>query len=260
MKITLEICCDSADSVQAAIEGGADRIELCSALSEGGVTPSPGLQVAAVAAGPLPVYVLIRPRGGDFLYAEREWHIIYDDISRAGALGACGVVIGALDADGYLEVKHLSRAVQEAGPMDITFHRAFDMCSDPFRSLRELADLGIRRVLTSGQQASAETGAPRIRQWMDQVRGQISLMPGCGVNARNAARILRTTGATELHASARALQPSLMRFCREDVKMGAADRNEFSRYVTDAAEVSRLRAELDRHAHSSGAPLEFPEE
>ena len=251
MEITLEICCDSADSVQAAIDGGADRIELCSALSEGGVTPSPGLQAAAVATGALPIYVLIRPRGGDFLYTEREWHIIYDDISRAGALGARGVVIGALDADGHLDVKHLSRAVQEAGPMDITFHRAFDMCSDPRRGLQELMDLGIRRVLTSGQQASAETGAACIRQWMNQVRGQISLMPGCGVNARNVAHILRETGATEVHASARALQPSLMRFCREDVKMGAADRDEFSRYVTDVDEVCRLRAEIDRHADTA---------
>lgn len=253
MKYLLEICTGSADSVTSAFRGGADRVELCCGLEEGGLTPSVGMIRNAVeqrdamgaADGKHAVNVLIRPRGGDFLYTKKELDIMLDDIRFAAGHGVDGIVVGALTADGHVDTTMCRRFVREARGCKLTFHRAFDMCCDPVEALEAIIDMGFHRVLTSGLAATAEEGAPLLQRLVEQAHGRISIMPGCGVNSRNAARILQTTGAHELHASARSVIGSLMQFRRDGVEMGRADADEFARKETDAAEVQKLRAVMD---------------
>ena len=242
--IKLEVCCDSLDSVQAAVRGGASRIELCSALTEGGLTPAIGMVREALRLSPLPIHVLIRPRGGDFLYSSAEWQAMRDDVAAMRDLGAHGVVIGGLLADGRIDVDHTAQLVAEAGLLSVTFHRALDMSSDPEAGIASLCEIGIHRLLTSGTAATALEGGARIAQWQQQFGQRIILMPGCGVNSKNVAEVIRQTGATEIHASAKQLVKSGMTFRRDDVKMGSADRDEFARYVTDEAEVRKIRSAL----------------
>lgn len=243
--IKLEVCCDSLDSVQAAVRGGASRIELCSALTEGGLTPSVGMVREALRLSPLPIHVLIRPRGGDFLYSAAEWQAMRDDVATMRDLGVHGVVVGGLLADGRIDVEHTAQLVELAGPLSVTFHRALDMSSDPEAGIASLCEMGVHRLLTSGMAATALDGVARIAQWQQQFGERLILMPGCGVNSKNVAEIICRTGATEIHASAKRMVESGMQFRRDDVKMGSADRDEFARYVTDETEVRGIRAALD---------------
>ena len=243
--IKLEVCCDSLDSVLSAVRGGASRIELCSALTEGGLTPSVGMVREALRVSPVPIHVLIRPRGGDFLYSPAEWQAMQEDVAAMRDLGVHGVVIGGLLADGRIDVEHTVQLVEQAGPLAVTFHRALDMSSDPEAGIASLCEMGVHRLLTSGMAATALEGVARISQWQQQFGERLILMPGCGVNSKNVAEIVRRTGATEVHASAKQLVQSGMLFRRDDVKMGSADRDEFARYVTDESEVRKIRAALD---------------
>ena len=236
----LEICAGSVESAVAARDGGAKRIELCAALEVGGVTPSAGLIAEARKIEGLTLNVIIRPRGGDFLYNEYEIACMEQDIRTCKELGADGVVIGALTADGDIDTKACKRLIAAADGMSITFHRAFDMCSNPRKALEELIALGCNRVLTSGQAATAEAGAPLLKELVEQAAERIIIMPGCGVSSANAAAILQATGATEIHASARKSVGSKMKFRHSGVSMGNPDSDEYARKETDVNEVRAI--------------------
>ena len=236
----LEICAGSVESAIAARDGGAQRIELCAALEVGGVTPSAGLIAEARKVEGLTLNVIIRPRGGDFLYDAHEAACMEQDIRTCRQLGADGVVIGALTADGDIDTALCKRLIDAADGMNVTFHRAFDMCRDPKKALEELIALGCHRVLTSGQAATAEAGIPLIKELVEQAAGRIIIMPGCGVNCNNAAAILQATGANEIHASARKSVGSGMIFRHSGVSMGAPDSDEYARKETCKEEVRRI--------------------
>ena len=203
MNRILEVCAGSIESIRAAHQGGAQRIELCSALSEDGLSPSEGMLRCALAQEGLAVHVLIRPRAGDFVYSEAEVQSMVDDIRRCHELGVQGVVIGALTPQGNIDLPVCRRLIAEAKGMNITFHRAFDACRHPQQALEDIIALGCTHLLTSGQARTAEEGIPMLRQLVQQAAGRIIIMPGAGVNEKNAARILRQTGATQIHGSAR---------------------------------------------------------
>lgn len=255
---TLEVCTGSLTSVLHAAEGGAGRIELCSGLDEGGLTPSIGLIQAAMQVEGPKRNVLIRPRGGDFLYTEAEQDIIVDDIFAARRAGVDGVVVGALTADGDIDEAACRRFIDAAKgeyvdfaegdldeayflpPVSVTFHRAFDLCREPQQALETIVALGFDRVLTSGQAATAEGGIPLLRELVAQAAGRIVIMPGCGVTPDNAGRILVETGATEIHASARAAWPSQMKFRHPGVSMGKPGADEYATKETDVYTVRRI--------------------
>ena len=236
----LEICAGSVESAIAARDGGAQRIELCAALEVGGVTPSAGLIAEARKIEGLVLNVIIRPRGGDFLYDEHEAACMEQDIRTCRELGVDGVVIGALTAEGDIDTTLCGRLIKAANGMSVTFHRAFDMCRDPKEALGQLISLGCHRVLTSGQAATAEAGIPLLKELVQLAGERIIIMPGCGVNSGNAARILKETGATEIHASARKSVGSGMLFRHSGVSMGNPDSDEFARKETDVNEVRAI--------------------
>ena len=238
----LEICAGSVESAIAARDGGAQRIELCAALEIGGVTPSAGLIAEARKVEGLTLNVIIRPRGGDFLYDDYEAACMEQDIRTCKQLGVDGVVIGALTADGDIDTELCKRLVAAANGMSVTFHRAFDMCRDPKKALEELIGIGCDRVLTSGQAATAQAGIPLLKELVEQADGRIIIMPGCGVNSDNAATILKATGAKEIHASARKSVGSGMKFRHSGVSMGNPDSDEYARKETDVNEVKAIIA------------------
>lgn len=198
----LEVCCADLQSVKAAVEGGAHRIELCQALEVDGLTPSEMMMESAISMG-IPVQVLIRPREGNFVYNEDEVQSMLKDIRLAKQLGANGVVIGALKPGGSINEKTVRRLVGEAEGLSITFHRAFDVCAKPLEALEQIISLGCHRLLTSGQAPTAEQGIPLLKKLVGQAAGRIIIMPGAGVNPENAYRILSETGAREIHGSLR---------------------------------------------------------
>jgi copper homeostasis protein len=206
----LEIAANSVASALAAQEGGAGRVELCTALELGGLTPSRAQIALAREHLHIPLYVLIRPRAGDFLYSELECETMRRDIEVCVALGCDGVVIGALDADGGVDVARCRTLIAAAGSLGVTFHRAFDLSREPTQALEDIVTLGCERILTSGTQASAPDGAALIRELVAQAAGRLVVMPGAGVSAQNIAALATTTGAHEFHASAKHQLPSGM--------------------------------------------------
>ena len=206
----LEVCAGDLTSAQAAAQGGAQRIELCSALQLDGLTPSTETIEGARRIESLKLHVLIRPREGDFVYDEAEAETMLGDIRLAHQLGADGVVIGALTRDGDIDMPLCSRLIDAAQDMQVTFHRAFDHARDPFQALEDIIALGCTRLLTSGQAPTAETGIPLLRQLVLQANGRIIIMPGAGVSPTNARCILDATGATEIHGSLRSLHNGLL--------------------------------------------------
>lgn len=246
----LEICCGDINSVRAALNGGADRVELCSGLEAGGLTPSIGLIRGAVSCRnemtstgsdkKMLIHVLIRPREGDFLYTEDEIDIMTDDIDAAKKAGADGVVIGALLPDGSIDMEACRKMAAHANGMNLTFHRAFDLCSDADKALEQLIELGCNRVLTSGQAPTAQAGIEMLKHLNELAAGRITILAGSGVNPANANIIITGSGVKELHASARSKIPSKMEFRNEGVAMGAPDRDEYSRKTTDQSIVRQL--------------------
>ena len=197
-----EACCPSLEAVRAAFRTGARRIELCERLEIGGVTPSEELLRAALAATPLPVNVLIRPRGGDFVYDEAEVEAMLESIRLCRALGANGVVIGALTPSGAVDLPVMRRLVAAAkGGLSVTFHRAFDETADPAAALEDIIALGCDRLLTSGHAPDAFAGRAQIGALVRQAAGRIVVMAGCGVRPGNIGQIARETGAPEFHSS-----------------------------------------------------------
>ncbi|HHV68003.1 copper homeostasis protein CutC [Brucella intermedia] len=202
MSVLLEVCVDSAEGLHSAIEGGADRIELCSALELGGLTPSQALMELASRV-PIPVYAMIRPRAGSFCFSADDEGIMTADIGNARNAGLAGVVVGASLADGSLDVTLLERLIAEANGLGTTLHRAFDLVPDAETALEQAIALGFERVLTSGLSHTAEEGLDNLRHLAGKARKRISIMPGSGVSAGNVGRIIEATGATEVHASCR---------------------------------------------------------
>ncbi len=245
-KLFLEICTASVPSAIAARDGGADRVELCTALPEGGLTPSYATIKETRRQLSIPVHVLIRPREGDFLYSKEELDVMCEDISLARDLGVDGVVCGALDADGNIDRKAMERLMQASRGMSFTFHRAFDLCRNPFKSLDVLIELGVNTLLTSGQATTAPEGADLIKKLigLSQETG-LTIMPGCGIRPDNLAQFIRETGAQTVHLSARKLIISSMRFIQKNVAMGDGNTaSEYDYWQTDKQLVMACREAL----------------
>jgi len=211
-KIILEIAVFSVQSALDAIQAGAHRIELCENPNEGGTTPSYGSLMAMSKQQKVPVFPIIRPRGGDFLYTDTEFQIIKQDVLIAKELGFKGVVIGLLYSDGSIDKIRTAELVALAQPMQVTFHRAFDRCVDPMQGLEDIIATGCHRILTSGQVPNVANALSLIKQLVDQANGRIIIMPGSGVRANNIHEILQQTGVVEIHSSARKNNPSQMGF------------------------------------------------
>lgn len=241
-----EVCANSAESCLAAQAGGADRVELCAGIPEGGTTPSCGtVATARRLLTHTRLHVIIRPRGGDFLYTPLEQRIMLEDIDAARRMGADGVVFGCLTPEGDIDTPLTERLLKASQGMQATFHRAFDLCRRPAQALETLIRLGFRRILTSGAQPTAEQGIPLLKQLHAQAAGRIALMAGCGVDESNIARIAGETGIREFHFSAREQRDSRMRFRREAVSMGTPTHTgEYSHTATTAERVRRTIAAL----------------
>ena len=240
-----EICANSVESCVEAQRGGADRVELCAGMPEGGTTPSYGdVVVARRLLTTTKLHVIIRPRGGDFLYSDLEKEIMLEDVRMARRLGVDGVVFGALTAEGDVDMEFMRQLMEEAEGMSVTFHRAFDVCRDPRVALEQIIALGCDRILTSGQMPKAEEGVELLRELVERAGKRIIIMPGCGVNASNIAHIAEATGAREFHFSGRSKRDSGMQFRRSRVSMGGAVViDEYSRDVTD---VEIVKETIDR--------------
>jgi copper homeostasis protein len=239
--ILFEACVDSVESAIAAQEGGADRVELCADLLEGGVTPSAGLIYLIRQHLRIPIHVIIRPRGGDFCYSEGEFQVMRLDIEIAKQLSANGVVIGILKPDGSVDQERVATLVKIARPLSVTFHRAFDMAKDPFQTLETLIDLGIQRILTSGQAASALEGAGMIRDLVQRAGERIIIMAGAGVNEQNVGEVIKQTGVKEVHGSLRTRRESPMQYRNPNCSMnGSAIPSDYELSSTDLKRVRKL--------------------
>lgn len=236
-----EVCANSVESCFAAQAGGADRVELCAGIPEGGTTPSYGdIFIAREALTKTRLHVIIRPRGGDFLYSPTEQRIMLKDIDNARRLEADGVVFGCLTAEGDIDLPLMKQLMEAAQGMSVTFHRAFDVCRNPQKALEEIISLGCHRILTSGQQPTAEQGIPLLKELHQQAAGRIILLAGCGVNESNIARIAQETGIREFHFSARENMESGMTYHNEAVSMGGTIHiDEYIRPVTTTERVKR---------------------
>jgi copper homeostasis protein len=244
-----EICIDSVAGVRAAAEAGAARVELCASLIEGGITPSIGMvrQAVAIADGRLKVHVIIRPRGGDFLYNADEFAAMREDIAAVKAAGAAGIVIGLLDAEAHIDEARSAALIALARPLSVTFHRAFDVARDPIASLDILIRLGVDRLLTSGQEPGVVEGAPLIRRLIAHASGRLIIMPGGNITPRNAARVAVDTGALEFHFAAFAPEESGMLWRNEAVFMGGALRPpEYDRAATTPGAVRAVTTAFGR--------------
>lgn len=240
-----EICTNSVESSLAAEQGGANRVELCAGIPEGGTTPSYGEIAMARKYLNIKVHVIIRPRGGDFFYTPLEIETMIKDIELCQELKVDGVVFGCLNADGSINMPAMRELMKASQGLSVTFHRAFDVCSDPRKALEQIIDLGCHRILTSGQEKNAELGIPLLKEINTLANGRIIILAGCGVNEQNIKKIALETGITEFHFSAREEKPSPMVYRRERVPMGGAIKiDEFSRPITTVKRVKDTIAQL----------------
>ena len=239
-KFQFEVCANSVESCLAAQAGGANRVELCAGIPEGGTTPSYGeISTAREMLTTTRLHVIIRPRGGDFLYSPIEVKTMLKDIEMARQLGADGVVFGCLTANGEIDLPAMQELMKASQGLSVTFHRAFDVCCNPEKALEQIIELGCNRILTSGQQPTAEIGIPLLKELQQQASGRIILLTGCGVNEKNIARIASETGIQEFHFSARESIKSDMKYKNESVSMGGTVHiDEYERNVTTAQRVT----------------------
>ncbi|MDR6944643.1 copper homeostasis protein CutC [Mucilaginibacter pocheonensis] len=240
--VSLEVCANSVTSALAAQEGGAVRVELCENLKEGGTTPSHGQILQARRMLHIKLYVLIRPRGGDFLYTHLEYDIMLADIRYCIEAGCDGIVIGILNADGTIDKERCLEMVRLAKQwgLGVTFHRAFDMCADQFQALEDIIEMGCERILTSGGKTTAIEGAIIINHLVEKAAGRISIMPGSGVTEANVADLVHFTGVSEVHSSARVHVQSKMQYKNESILMSNEPGDEYSMDVTSAQRVKEL--------------------
>ena len=235
----LEVCVDSVESAVAAERGGAHRVELCSSLSDGGVTPSAGLIAAVRRAISIDLHVMIRPRGADFCYSDDEFQIMQRDVLMARQLGADGVVLGILDLDGNVDTHRTKQLVDLAAPLRVTYHRAFDMSCDLLASLGDLQTTGVHCVLTSGGRQTALEGVEILKRLVS-ARGKIAIMAGGGIEDHNVSTLIERTGVHEIHASLKSPVPSPMRYQNDEVSMGATKGGEYQRFVVQQQSVQKL--------------------
>ncbi|MRS89295.1 copper homeostasis protein CutC [Enterobacteriaceae bacterium RIT714] len=241
----LEICCYSMECAVTAQQYGADRVELCAAPKEGGLTPSYGVLKSVRQNVTIPVHPIIRPRGGDFCYSGGEFDAMLEDVAQVRELGFPGLVIGLLNEDGHIDMPRMRRIMTAAKGMAVTFHRAFDMCKEPLQAFENLAELGVARILTSGQQSSAEKGLKLITE-LKAHSGVPIIMAGAGVRASNLESFLEA-GVEELHSSAGKWTPSPMRYRNTGLSMSTdAEADEYSRYSVDGESVAVMKSMIDR--------------
>jgi len=231
----LEIAVFSLEAALIAQQSGADRIELCENPADGGTTPSYGYLKKAIEKIQIPVFPIIRPRGGDFLYTDTEWEIVLNDIRLCKDLGFPGIVTGSLQKDGLVHEVQLQQAVSLAYPMEVTFHRSFDRVSDPMVALEQVIAAGCTRILTSGLQPEVIAGTPLLKKLVLQAGERIIIMPGSGVRSSNLAQLRAATGAREFHSSARLFQPSGMQ------SLNLAMQEKLENISVDAVEISRMK-------------------
>ena len=243
MKYLLEICIDSFESALNAQAGGADRVELCDNLYEGGTTPSIGMISMVRESLSIKLNVIIRPRGGDFLYSDAEYDIMKFDILKAKEAGADGVVFGLLLPGGLVDIERTRELVELARPMSVTFHRAFDMTPEPFKALDDIISTGADRLLTSGQQNLVPDSVDLVKSLIEHAAGRIIIMPGSGINRKNIAEIAGRTGAIEFHLTGRKKMKSRMEFRKEGIFMGGLP--EIPEYTRKVADIKKLRTIRD---------------
>lgn len=232
----IEVCCFSLSDCRAAQQAGANRIELCSGLSDGGLTPSAGLIQLVKQQISMPVWTMIRPRGGDFVYDESELAVMQADIEAMKQAGVDGLVLGCLNPNGTVDETLTRQLIQQASPLPVTFHRAFDLTRDPFEALEAIIRTGAVRILTSGQQPTAEAGADLLKALVKQASGRIEIMAGAGVNAQNA-HLLAQTGVDALHMSGQQKTPSPMQFRSPTVRMASAVQGQYDRIGTSEEKI-----------------------
>jgi copper homeostasis protein len=240
-KYIIEIATSDFLTTQAAVQGGADRIELCANLAEGGVTPSFGTIKQCRKAFTVSLFPIIRLRGGDFLYTPEEFEIMLHDVVLCKQLDCDGIVIGLLNADGTIDIKRTAALVDAAYPLSVTFHRAFDRCRDPFEAMEQLIDIGCERILTSGQQPGAPEGVGLITELNKKADQRIIIMPGSGVRKDNVKSLAEQTGCVEFHSSLRTKKKSEMEFIHPAF---ATSQESYSNNYIDAEEVRAFRQAL----------------
>lgn len=249
MKYLFEVCANSVESCLAAQNGGAHRVELCAGISIGGTTPSYGEIITARELLQIKIHVIIRPRGGDFLYNEQEIRIMEKDIQMAHQIGVDGVVFGCLTPNGHIDISNTKRLIETAKGLSVTFHRAFDACIDPHCALEELIRLGVNRILTSGQQPTAFQGLPLITELIQKAGNRIIILPGSGINENNIRQIAQKSNAGEFHFSARENRESEMIYRNTQMSMNSPEMaNEYIQSVTTANRVQATINALKIHS------------
>lgn len=243
MKNILEICCYSLESALAAEKAGADRIELCDNFYEGGTTPSFATIALAIEKLKIPIHVLIRPRGGDFLYSDLEFECIKEDVIKVKQLGAQGIVLGFLKANGEIDWDKTEKILDLADGMDFTFHRAFDMCRNPKQALTQLKNIGVKRILSSGTKQTAYEGRYELANWIQTAGDELVIMPGSGVNSCNLQELITSTQAHEFHSSAKTFIPSPMNYFNTAISMGKAGdpAAEYQKVFVDTKEIEQMK-------------------
>ena len=241
----MEICVDSVESALAAEKGGANRIELCDNLMGGGTTPSMGMLQETRKHLTIDINFIVRPRSGDFCYSHFEFEVMKRDIEMAKEYGANGIVVGILNANGEIDIDRMKEIIQVSKPLRVTFHRAFDMTRDPFKSLDTLIDLGVERILTSGQENNALAGSDLIKELVRKADGKIVIMPGAGINDTNVEEIVNKTGVWEVHMSAKERVASPMVYRNSRVAMGGnLIIPEYDNYYTSEELVRSIKEKL----------------
>lgn len=238
MKILLEIAVFNIESALTALAAGADRIEFCENPQEGGTTPSYGSLKTLIQKTSQPVFPIIRPRGGDFLYSNDEFESMKSDVLLVKELGYPGAVIGLLQKDGQIDINRTAELVSIAGHMEITFHRAFDRCVDPIKGLEDVIQTGCKRILTSGQVPSAPDALELLKSLVQEAGDQIIIMPGSGVRGNNIGNIKQVTNAKEFHSSARKVVPTNMQFVKESMQ------ENLSNMLVDTADIKTMLAAI----------------
>jgi copper homeostasis protein len=240
-KVTFEVCVDSAEAAMAAEQGGAARVELCSDLLEGGLTPTHGTLKVTCERLRIKIMAMVRPRGGDFCYSDVEFAVMREDLLAAKALGADGIVLGLLNPDGTIDRDRTRELIELARPLPVTFHRAFDMTRDPVEALDTLIALGVDRVLTSGQEPSVVEGLELITELVKRAAGRIIVMPGGGITDRNVARVVSEAGVKEVHFAALEPREGRMAYRNPRVFMGGTLRPpEYAQDVTRPESVAAV--------------------
>lgn len=247
-KFLLECATDSVESALAAAKGGADRLELCANLIIGGTTPTLALYDEVRSHSDIPLFILIRPRFGDFLYTDYEANVICREIEMFQKAGAEGVVIGSLNKDGSLNAEHMKRFIDSAKDMSVTLHRVFDMCADPFETLKQAKELGVNTILTSGQAPSSLEGIDLYEKLIEKANGEISILAGGGIKASTIEKLLKQTSLTAFHMSGKIVVESGMEFRNPAVSMGLPGISEYNIWLTDENNVREARRVLDEAA------------